>query len=120
MDIVFKNIAEVKKMICDKNVENSNDIKSCTEENDKLDFYSKIMETNEKLIKSNIEISSKVDKLENLLNIQQKKLEKKDEKLISLIISQIYSGKSEEKNKDNLFNNIFKKFKSIVEIETKV
>lgn len=107
-------------MICEKDVQNSNDSKNCPEENDKLDFYSKIMETNEKLIKSNIEINNKIDKLENLLNIQQKKLQKKDEKLISLIISQMYSDKSQEKNKDNLFNNIFKKFKSIVEIETKV
>lgn len=102
-------------MICEKDVENSNNAKNYPEENDKSDFYSKIMETNEKLIKSNIEINSKIDKLENLLNAQQKKLEKKDEKLISLIISQIYSDKSEEKNKNNLFNNIFKKFKSIVE-----
>lgn len=107
-------------MICDKDVENLNDSKNCPEENDKSDFYSKIMETNEKLIKSNIEINSKIDKLENLLNIQQKKLEKKDEKLITLIISQMYSDKSEEKNNDNIFNSIFKKFKSIVEIETKV
>ena|GEM_PF-4744739 len=107
-------------MICDKDAENSNDIKNCPEENDKSAFYSKIIETNEKLIKSNIEINSKIDKLENLLNIQQKKLEKKDEKLISLIIAQIYSGKSETQNKDNLFNNMLKKFKSIVEIETKV
>lgn len=107
-------------MICEEDVQNSNNSKNCSEENDKLDFYSKIMETNEKLIKSNIEINNKIDKLENLLNIQQKKLQKKDEKLISLIISQMYSDKSEEKNKDNLFNTLLKKFKSIVEIETKV
>lgn len=107
-------------MICEKDVENSNNSKNCPEENDKLELYSKLMKTNEKLIKSNIEINSKIDKLENLLNIQQKKLEKKDEKLINLIISQMYSDKSEGKNSDSIFNSIFKKFKSIVETETKV
>lgn len=105
-------------MIYKDDVKNSNNINKTSEEGDKLnssDFYSKIMETNEKLIKSNIEINNKVDKLQVFLDSQEKKLKEKDEKLINLIISEIYSSNSESRSKTNLFNSIFKKFKSIVE-----
>ena len=71
---------EVKKLICEKDIENSNDMEVTANKNDKsnvLYFCSKIMEENKKLIQSNIEINSKINKLETLLNNQQKKLQKK-------------------------------------------
>lgn len=105
-------------MVCEKDVKNSNNAEKLPEEPGKLkasDLYSKIIETNEKLIKSNIEINNKVDKLQSILDNQEKKIKAKDEKLINLIISELYSNNSGEKGKNNLFNNIFKKFKSIME-----
>lgn len=105
-------------MIYKEDIEDSSDVKKHLEEGNKLnssDLYSKIIETNEKLIKSNIEINNKVDKLQVLLDSQEKKLKAKDEKLINLIISEIYSNNSENTGKTNIFNNIFKKFKGIVE-----
>ncbi|WP_234122887.1 hypothetical protein [Clostridium hydrogenum] len=80
----------------------------------KSNLYAELIESNERLLKSNAEINTKIDKLYSIINDQEKKLQKKDEKLISLIISQMYPHKSTENNDINIVNSILKKFKTII------
>lgn len=93
-------------MNCNKDIEN--------EKLKKSNLYAELIESNERLLKSNAEINTKIDKLYSILNDQEKKLQKKDEKLISLIISQMYPHKSTENNDNNILNNMLKKFKTII------
>lgn len=94
-------------MSCDEIIEN--------EELSTSDLYKKLIESNERVLNSNTEINVKIDKLQNILKEQEKKLQKKDEKLISLIISQLYNVKDKTSSSDNVLNNIYKKFKTIIE-----
>lgn len=90
----------------------NNDTKNI--ELDNLNLYTELIELNKNVLKSNAEINNKIDKLQSLLNEQENKIQKKDEKLVSLIISQMYSRKDIETANNDIINGLIKKFKTII------